>query len=128
MAFKIVQTIEYDVPKLTIVPTLWASKGIVRWPPKNIKFASKLIKDGHSSPGPEWNSYKCVLNRNFIPTYEEADKELRRMEQNTDTDDNAHCSVPGTSNPYAADDEINFDALAQDLTQLVRFLFKYQKI
>ncbi|XP_047028718.1 uncharacterized protein LOC124636601 [Helicoverpa zea] len=120
MSFKIVQTIEYGVQKLTVVPTLWESNGIVRWPPKTVKFASKLIKDGNSRPGPEWSSFKCVLKRNCIPTFEEANKELYQMELNTDTDyDNDNCGVPGTSHPdLATNDEIDFDAMAQNLAHM----------
>lgn len=118
MPYKIVQTIEGGVATLSVVPALWETRGLLRWPPRSTKYPMKLLKDENSRPGPGWDTLKCTLKRNNIRTYEDANSELTFMEQNTDTDnqENEYMSCPVTSEPCQAKrNEVNFEAMAENL-------------
>lgn len=118
MPYKIVQTLERGKLRLSIVPSSWEDKGNLWWPPK--KILEKSIRDDQSKPTKDWKLMNCILKRNNIPTYQQADNELSIMEQNSDTDvqDNvAAADHPCETVTYADQDEINFEILANNLVR-----------
>lgn len=132
MPYKIVQTYEKGFSRLTIVPTFWEAKGILHWPPKNRRHP-KLIRDDRSRPGPGWDTFRCVVKRKDLPSYEEADAELRIMEQHTDTDyqeGDDERSILGTSRTGIEEPSrngvIDFDAIAQDLVSKYHLACDYR--
>ncbi|CAG9790285.1 unnamed protein product [Diatraea saccharalis] len=84
MSFKIVKSLEKGVYRHWIVPSSWEHDNNVKWPKKNI---SELVKCIDSVPEPDWLHIKCQVKRSNIPTYKEADRELSRLLNVTDTDE-----------------------------------------
>lgn len=88
MPFKIVQTREKRGTLLTVVPGLWESNGILKWPASGtIKSSAfkELLRDENNIPDPKWVPVKCYLKRE-CPTYEEAVRESSKMSDMSDTD------------------------------------------
>lgn len=81
--FKIIQTIENNQAKLTIIPSEWEKNGILYWPRKN---SEKLHKNANSIPEKNWMTMKCKVKRSFIPRYEDAQEELGNMLLKSDTE------------------------------------------
>lgn len=81
--FKVVQTIENGMKKLTVVPSGWENKGILSWPTS----AKCDITDPSSKPDSSWRTFSCQLKRTGYLTYEEASDELDNMAGKSDTDD-----------------------------------------
>lgn len=88
--YKIVQTIENDVPVLSVVAASWENGGILTWPPPNNKAIIKALKrDAMVQPGNVdngWTIHDCEVKRSFIPTYIQAQTELSIMSDQSDTD------------------------------------------
>lgn len=86
MPFKIVETIERGKPQLSIVPSCWEKKGLLRWPPKKYPI-NKLVTNENSIPQADWLTIKCVLKRTSILSYSRAEEEIDMMAQYSDTSD-----------------------------------------
>lgn len=88
MSFSVVQTRKNmnSKPVLSIVPSKWVSTDNRRvlWPPNNL---ISLSKDSNSEPNQSWIPQQCkVLGKNF-KQYKNAENELSKFEQITDSDD-----------------------------------------
>ncbi|CAK1579158.1 unnamed protein product [Parnassius mnemosyne] len=88
MNFKIVATVENGERKLIIVPCLWETNGELRCPKERADII-RLVKDKNSRPLPDWRITECVVKLSSIPSYEQAEKELRNMRQHRDADVNS---------------------------------------
>ncbi|KAJ8708564.1 hypothetical protein PYW08_001630 [Mythimna loreyi] len=84
MPFKIVSTRRRGKVELCTVPDTWEIKGILRWPKM---YGDILAKNDSTQPQSDWLTYKCLLKRRNYRTYEEAEDELTKMLEKTDTDD-----------------------------------------
>ncbi|KAJ8704354.1 hypothetical protein PYW08_013078 [Mythimna loreyi] len=84
MPFKIVSTRRRGKVELCTVPDTWEVKGILRWPKM---YGDILAKNDSTQPQSDWLTYKCLLKRRNYRTYEEAEDELTKMLEKTDTDD-----------------------------------------
>lgn len=81
--FKIVQTTENGLTKLTVVPSGWEKNGVLYWPT-----SSKCdISDSSSKPDSKWKQFPCQLKRTGFITYQQANEELDAMAAQSDTDD-----------------------------------------
>ena len=86
--YKIVQTIENNLPVLSVVAASWESAGKLFWPPPSAKIEKTLSKTPLIAPGTQedgWTEHECVVKRAFIPTYSQARKELYGMSEQSDT-------------------------------------------
>lgn len=84
MPFKIVQTIEDGENCLSVVPAKWECNGVLFWP-KKCHFG-KLSRNGESLPDEKkWERMNCVKKREY-ETRKEAEAELERMEEKSDTE------------------------------------------
>ncbi|CAH0403153.1 unnamed protein product [Chilo suppressalis] len=61
----------------------WEHREKLRWPKYN---SDSLCKDENAQPGPDWIAMNCTLKRKNFPTYEDAEEELIKMLNKTDTD------------------------------------------
>ena len=114
MPFKIVQTVEHGEVCLSIVPIGWEKKGMLSWP--NIRSqVAKLCADENSAPTCKWEKIQCVCKREFV-TCADAEKELKIMEEETDTDADQTIIVkpnknkitrPQTKRPVVSDPNFN---------------------
>lgn len=95
MPFKIVQTRENNQNVLTVVPSNWEKDGVLFWPRKMNE--TKLIHNECSIPGPDWKTMRCRTKR-VMQYLEEANAELERMEQISDTE-NEYDSPAPTARP-----------------------------
>lgn len=87
MPFKIVQTIENSKICLAVVPSGWEKDGTLYWPNKSRLLTYKMQKQEHCLPVyTEWEKCACIKKREFL-TFQEAETECSRMEENSDTDD-----------------------------------------
>ncbi|CAH0398763.1 unnamed protein product [Chilo suppressalis] len=109
MPFKIVQTIEKQQPKLTIVPAYWEYNGVLRLPKIG---ARKLVTNGDSRPLQGWVSMKCTVKRSSFQTYREAEEELTLMENKSDTDVPEHEGINLNSIQ-----DTNYNSMAENLCQ-----------
>ncbi|XP_063635192.1 uncharacterized protein LOC134805937 [Cydia splendana] len=118
MPFKIVQTLERGGYRLTVVPSLWESNNILRWPPKS-KNILRVIKDESSKPGTDWEKMKCNVKRRQLSSYAQAEMELEIMERQSETDVNElqHDQTLSHSNIQAHQelDTFDFNAYADTL-------------
>lgn len=98
MPFSVVQTrkSKKSKPTLTIVPSKWTSGDEVYWPPTN--FVS-LSANGDSEPIKEvWQKQNCkILGRGH--SYKSAEELIRRLENITDSEDAAQCSLGTRAHP-----------------------------
>lgn len=83
MPFKVVQTIEDGEMCLSVIPSGWESKGILRWPKKHL--VGKLAQVESSVPDEKWERMNCVCKRE-CKTRLEAEAEMDRMENKSDTE------------------------------------------
>ncbi|KAJ8729031.1 hypothetical protein PYW07_006727 [Mythimna separata] len=114
MPYKIVQTIERGKTILVIVPSLWEENGNLWWPPKKTQY--KLMKDEQSKPDKkEWKLMDCILKRNNILTYQQAEAELSIMEDNSDTDVNDTGMVAPRTTVVQDHEEMKFEVMANKL-------------
>ncbi|RVE41954.1 hypothetical protein evm_013394 [Chilo suppressalis] len=84
MPFKIVSTRRKGKLELCTVPETWEVKGTLRWPKM---YGDILAKNDSTQPQTDWLTYNCVVKRRNYHTYEEAEDELEKMLEKTDTDD-----------------------------------------
>lgn len=88
--YKIVETIENDLPLLSVAPALWEKDGKLMWPPPG-KIPEKVISKNPSIPPGTlqdgWIEHDCVLKRTYISTYMEARNVMREMSDRSDTSD-----------------------------------------
>lgn len=93
MSFSIVQTRKSfnSKPQLSIVPSSWLSKdnSEVYWP-RNQWIT--LSKDINSMPNQSWRVQQCKLVGKKFKTYIQAEVELSKLVQITDSDDALHMS------------------------------------
>ena len=82
MPYKVVLTIEKGKSVLTSVPESWEKNGILFWPPKN---ATEKIKQ-EAYPQDDWKSINCVVKRKNVVTFENAEEEIDRMCEHSDTE------------------------------------------
>lgn len=84
MPFKIVQTIEDGETCLSVVPAKWETNGMLFWPKRHL--FEKFSRNEESIPDKKkWEQMKCVKKREFH-SRKEAEAELERMEQVSDTE------------------------------------------
>lgn len=82
MPYKIVQTVEKGKSVLTSIPDTWEDNGILKWPKKK---AEKLKKNDNNGPDNSWLKSRCTVTL-YIESYEEAEKEIERMCDYSDTE------------------------------------------
>lgn len=102
-------------PRLSVVPSVWEENGKLFWPhEKKVKNRARLIRDETSFPSPSWNILDCVVKRNNLSTYTDAEKELEIMENHTDTDNEPTATVT-YKQPAVALPAYNFEDMVQNL-------------
>lgn len=84
--FKIVQTTksggELD---LAAVPFQWENDGMVLWPTRSNENVMSSLMNPASLPGKGFKPHKCVVKRQNILTWEQAQSMIDVMEQHSDT-------------------------------------------
>lgn len=98
MDFIIVQTrkSKRSKPSMTVVPSKWARKDYVYWPPANL---SKLSTDPCSEPNTAiWSTQKCKIVGHG-QTYESTDELMKKLEAQTDSEDALLYSRGTRANP-----------------------------
>lgn len=84
MPFKIVQTRENGTNYLEIVPSGWEKNGTVWFPNTHLRTHQRNEKLKPNSK--EFYSMTCVLKREGIPTFKEANSMISLMQDQSDTD------------------------------------------
>lgn len=85
MTFKIVQTVENGRKLLTIVPHHWEQMGTLFWPRKSTVNAQD--DSDSNKPDDKAHKYRCIVKRQNLQTYDEAENILDVMQQQSDSDD-----------------------------------------
>lgn len=70
--------------ELSTVPASWETRGKLRWPKRN---GDVLSKNANVFPQRDWTTSDCILKRSNFLSYEDAEEELNRMLDRTDTED-----------------------------------------
>ncbi|XP_045511410.1 uncharacterized protein LOC123706270 [Colias croceus] len=112
MPFKIVETVEKGKCLLFIVPSLWETNGILKWP-KNCLDVRKLVMNENCLPATGWSASRCRVKRHSIPSFSEAERELGLMLERSDTDDTDR--EIQNSKVQCQKEYVNYNALAEQL-------------
>lgn len=121
MPFKIVETVEKGKSLLFIVPSLWETNGILKWP-KNCLDVRKLVMNENCLPATGWSASRCRVKRHSIPSFSEAERELELMLERSDTDDTDR-EIQNSKVQFQKEN-VNYNALAEQLV-CIFFLLHY---
>lgn len=83
MPFKVVQTMERGRLRLTAVPDRWERDGMLFWP-KNKQ--DKLRRVENCDPDQTWTPINCIVKRNNLRTFKDAENEIDAMSDRSDTE------------------------------------------
>lgn len=83
MPYKIVETVEKGKCKLFLVPNNWEQNNILHWPKWKVE---TLLAAEDSYPDASWHNMKCQVKRTGLLLIANAEAELVKMCQKSDTE------------------------------------------
>ncbi|CAG9790335.1 unnamed protein product [Diatraea saccharalis] len=115
MPFKVMQTMERGCLRLTTVPEQWEKNCILLWPKTN---AEKLRRRENCYPDPTWTAFNCILKRNHLRSFKDAENQIDAMSNRSDTETeneyrNKSLSATTQREPLSQ----SFNKMAQELVE-----------